>query len=76
MVIPNVLQSGRNNQMLDKVASNPLQKHWQLSQVPTMRFYSELHSYLKRDRKLGKSEIGAIYVNIDPQLNGYRADNA
>ena len=62
--------------MLDKVASNPSQKNWQLSQVPTRRFYSELHSYLKRDRKLGKCEIGAIYVSIDPQLNSYRADNA
>ena len=62
--------------MLDKVASNPSQKQCQLSQVPTRRFYSELHSYLKRDRKLGKCEIGAIYVSIDPQLNGYRADNA
>ena len=33
----------------DKVASNPSQKHWKLSEVPTRRFYSELHSYLKRD---------------------------
>ena len=62
--------------LLSELVGNPCGKSWQLSRIPLRQFYSELHSHLKRDRKLSKCEIGGVYVAIDPKLKSYRADNA
>ena len=53
---------------------------WQLQGVPTIGFYQQLHSFIRKwcvSHNATKTTIGLLYLSIDPNLKqkGSRADN-
>ena len=78
---PYLKECGLTEELLERVFNQVLEDKeptWHYRGIPEIKFYKELHHFLKKwsvSRRTTKQAIGRFYMAIDPNFKGMRADN-